>query len=283
MARKKKLARGKGKKTLTATALINAQRKGAVGTLRRTGGLSQTVLGVNAPIMVQNISSAVAQATIRSVFDSSLGAGIEIVGTHRISPIVGLATKLGVLNTPAGFANGSNILGMFIGPSADIAYGLPTDIATLGIPYIWYRFKSLRFRYLTSCPSTTAGKLFFAYYPDVRLLVSDEFTDFSGLSTAVVSRMTYSMSVPVTGNGAFDVKVVPRMHTAYYADGPALVCGIANSGLINSVGSPEASHLYQGLLLGLMDSAASTTYGDLFMDYSIELFCKGSANLSSTS
>lgn len=282
MGNKKKASRGIGKGTRSKKA--PSQQK--------SSNPYQVSLGISAPVVMSRLLGPTNSLSVRQVTDPELGPGISISGTEQLCKIgsYSSAGTSGLIQVP-GFGSGSfPIYAMMLSPGAQIVYqggSTTSDLAVTGISYTFYRFRSLRFRYVPSCATSTAVNLTIGYSPDVRVIVPTDSADFSVPTPAIVSKLRFSIETQAWQAAEINLPVVPRMGPAYYCDtDPITLAGSTTTltGILTAPSLCDCIHNFQGVFLAITDTAAATaSYGKILMDYTTDFFSRGTIQLAAGS
>jgi len=249
----------------------------------------QMVVAASAPVASSMIRGSTVGLAMSSISDRELGQGISCSGSEVLCTIGSGSsyTCSGLCIPPMGVVNGYHC--MLLGPAAAYFYNggsaSGSDLAALGQSYQFYRFKSIRFRYIPSCPTSTVGNFTFAYTSDIRPGISNSSGTRPWLpTTAQLGKLAYSVQTVPWQSCSLSVNSVPRTRSAFYCstDTSVTVQADAGSGYVGGYLSQPALNAavtnFSGMFWAVSDSstlAVGIALGKIMMDYSIEFFQRG--------
>lgn len=153
--------------------------------------------------------------------------------------------------------------------NAPSAFG--SGLLNVAFQFKKYRIRNLVLRYVPTCPSTTIGRVSFNFDRDAPSGLIQTASNTTWTGTEYVDDSRISISTPLWQQVSFELikSVRPdRDDTLFYV-------GAGEVALAAGYGSSELRLAYQGAMgcyLSVPVDAASTTYGRVFVDYTIDLY-----------
>lgn len=228
---------------------VNKGRKSVV-----TAGMP---MSVSAPISMGYVKGSNNRQSFRNIEDRQLGAGMSICGTElfRFVRVYGTGASTGyALSVDNSTANSTAKASL-----APANLTLTSQLYTFASLFGLYRYRSLKLRYVPTCPTSTSCLLTFSVQFDADVGEAGMGT----LTSIMTSYAPYVVETPAWSAASITIPVCPRVQNAYYTD------------YVTGASWNELRMVNQATATGFADNNTEVTYGRLYLDYDVEFYQRG--------